>query len=52
MDAIINFLKQTGFYMLGAGFMDMGWKYLLKWFPPPLYYGCIRNGGEFTWKGV
>ena len=29
MDAIINFLKQTGFYMLGAGFMDMGWKYLI-----------------------
>ena len=29
MDAILNFLKQTGFYMLGDGFMDMGWKYLV-----------------------
>ena len=30
MDAILNFLKQTGFYMLGAGFMaEGGWKYLV-----------------------
>ena len=29
MDGILNLLKQTGFYMLGAGFMDGGWKYLV-----------------------
>ena len=27
LDAIIEFLKQTGFYMLGAGFLTEGWKY-------------------------
>ena len=26
-DAIINFLKQTGFYLLGEGFLTEGWKY-------------------------
>ena len=29
MDAVLNFLKQTGFYMLGNGFMDGGWKNLV-----------------------
>ncbi len=29
MDAIIGFLKQTGFYLFGAGFLDQGWKYLV-----------------------
>ena len=27
LDAIIEFLKQTGFYLLGAGFLTEGWKY-------------------------
>ncbi len=27
LDAIIEFLKQTGFYLLGAGFLEEGWKY-------------------------
>ncbi len=27
LDAIINFLKQTGFYLLGEGFLIDGWKY-------------------------
>ncbi|MBQ3546959.1 MAG: sodium ion-translocating decarboxylase subunit beta [Clostridia bacterium] len=27
LDAIIDFLKQTGFYLLGAGFLEEGWKY-------------------------
>ncbi len=29
MDAVLEFLKQTGFYMLGNGFMDGGWKNLV-----------------------
>ena len=29
MDAVLNFLRQTGFYMLGNGFMDGGWKNLV-----------------------
>jgi oxaloacetate decarboxylase beta subunit len=29
LDAILNFLKQTGFYFLGAGFLTEGWKYAL-----------------------
>ncbi len=29
MDAVLNFLKQTGFYLLGNGFMDGGWKNLI-----------------------
>ena len=28
-DAIINFLKQTGFYLLGEGFLTEGWKYAI-----------------------
>ena len=28
-NAINEFLQQTGFYMLGKGFMDGGWKYLV-----------------------
>ena len=27
LDALIDFLKQTGFYLLGAGFLTEGWKY-------------------------
>ena len=27
LDAIIEFLKQTGFYLFGAGFLTEGWKY-------------------------
>ncbi|MBR5222844.1 MAG: sodium ion-translocating decarboxylase subunit beta [Clostridia bacterium] len=26
-DAILEFLRQTGFYLLGAGFLQEGWKY-------------------------
>ncbi len=29
MEALLDFLKQTGFYMLGNGFMDGGWKNLV-----------------------